>query len=40
VYLIAEIGAANLFISFVSQQQTGHLTQEKVSHYLFICGAG
>ncbi len=40
IYLIAEIGVANLFINFVSQSQIGNLTHEQASHYLFILWGG
>ena len=40
IYLIAEIGVANLFINFVSQPQIGNLTHEQASHYLFILWGG
>src|ERR1700735_1438576 len=36
IYLIAEIGVSNLFISFVSQPTVGNLTHEQASHYLFL----
>ena len=35
IYLIAEIGVANLFINFVSQPDIAALTHEQASHYLF-----
>jgi FHS family L-fucose permease-like MFS transporter len=40
IYLIAEIGVANLFINFVSQPNIGNLTHEQASHYLFILWGG
>jgi FHS family L-fucose permease-like MFS transporter len=40
IYLIAEIGVANLFINFVSQPQIGNLTHEQASHYLFLLWGG
>lgn len=40
IYLIAEIGVANLFINFVSQPDIGDLTHEQASHYLFILWGG
>jgi FHS family L-fucose permease-like MFS transporter len=40
IYLIAEIGVANLFINFVSQPQIGNLSHEQASHYLFILWGG
>jgi MFS transporter, FHS family, L-fucose permease len=40
IYLIAEIGVANLFISFVSQPDIGNLTHEQASHYLFLLWGG
>ena len=40
IYLIAEIGVANLFINFVSQPEIGNLTHEQASHYLFILWGG
>lgn len=40
IYLIAEIGVANLFINFVSQPDIGNLTHEAGSHYLFLLWGG
>jgi FHS family L-fucose permease-like MFS transporter len=40
IYLIAEIGVANLFINFVSQPQIGDRTHEQASHYLFVLWGG
>lgn len=40
IYLIAEIGVSNLFISFVSQPSIGHLTHEQASRYLFLLWGG
>ena len=40
IYLIAEIGVSNLFISFVSQPTVGNLTHEQASHYLFLLWGG
>ena len=40
IYLIAEIGVANLFINFVSQPEIGNLTHEQASHYLFVLWGG
>jgi FHS family L-fucose permease-like MFS transporter len=40
IYLIAEIGVANLFINFVSQPDIGNLTHEQASHYLFVLWGG
>jgi FHS family L-fucose permease-like MFS transporter len=40
IYLIAEIGVANLFINFVSQPDIGNLTHEQASRYLFLLWAG
>ncbi|MET0323433.1 MAG: sugar MFS transporter [Duganella sp.] len=40
IYLIAEIGVANLFINFVSQPDIGNVTHEKASHYLFLLWGG
>jgi MFS transporter, FHS family, L-fucose permease len=40
IYLIAEIGVANLFINFVSQPDIADLTHEQASHYLFLLWAG
>jgi FHS family L-fucose permease-like MFS transporter len=40
IYLIAEIGVANLFINFVSQPDIGNVSHEKASHYLFLLWGG
>jgi FHS family L-fucose permease-like MFS transporter len=40
IYLIAEIGVANLFINFVSQPDIGDMTHERASHYLFVLWGG
>jgi FHS family L-fucose permease-like MFS transporter len=40
IYLIAEIGVSNLFISFVSQPSIANLTHEQASHYLFLLWGG
>jgi FHS family L-fucose permease-like MFS transporter len=40
IYLIAEIGVANLFINFVSQPDIGNLTHEQAAHYLFLLWGG
>jgi MFS transporter, FHS family, L-fucose permease len=40
IYLIAEIGVANLFINFVSAPNIGNLTHEQASHYLFLLWGG
>ena len=40
IYLIAEIGVANLFINFVSKPEIGNLTHEQASHYLFVLWGG
>jgi FHS family L-fucose permease-like MFS transporter len=40
IYLIAEIGVANLFINFVSQSDIADLTHERASHYLFLLWGG
>jgi FHS family L-fucose permease-like MFS transporter len=40
IYLIAEIGVANLFINFVSQPEIGNLSHEQASHYLFLLWGG
>jgi FHS family L-fucose permease-like MFS transporter len=40
IYLIAEIGVSNLFISFVSQPTIANLTHEQASHYLFLLWGG
>lgn len=40
IYLIAEIGVANLFINFVSQPDIGNLTHAQASNYLFLLWGG
>ena len=40
IYLIAEIGVANLFINFVSQPDIGNVTHEQASRYLFLLWGG
>ena len=40
IYLIAEIGVANLFINFVSQPQIANVSHERASHYLFLLWGG
>lgn len=40
IYLIAEIGVANLFINFVSQPDIGNLTHEVAARYLFLLWGG
>jgi len=40
IYLIAEIGVANLFINFVSQPDIANITHERASHYLAILWGG
>ena len=40
IYLIAEIGVANLFINFVSAPDIGNITHEQASHYLFLLWGG
>jgi FHS family L-fucose permease-like MFS transporter len=40
IYLIAEIGVSNLFISFVSQPTIANLTHEQASRYLFLLWGG
>jgi MFS transporter, FHS family, L-fucose permease len=40
IYLIAEIGVANLFINFVSQPDIAALTHEQASRYLFLLWGG
>lgn len=40
IYLIAEIGVANLFINFVSQPQIADITHEQASRYLAILWGG
>lgn len=40
IYLIAEIGVANLFINFVSQPEIGNVNHQTASTYLFILWGG
>jgi FHS family L-fucose permease-like MFS transporter len=40
IYLIAEIGVANLFINFVSQPEIAAITHEQASRYLAILWGG
>jgi FHS family L-fucose permease-like MFS transporter len=40
IYLIAEIGVANLFINVVSQPNIGNTSHEEASHYLFLLWSG
>jgi len=40
IYLIAEIGVANLFINFVELPHIGNLTHEQGAHYLFVLWGG
>ncbi len=40
IYLIAEIGCANLFINFVSQPHIGDLTHAQAARYLFLLWGG
>ncbi|WP_294301587.1 sugar MFS transporter [uncultured Sphingomonas sp.] len=40
IYLIAEIGVANLFINFVSQPDIAAITHEQASHYLSLLWGG
>jgi FHS family L-fucose permease-like MFS transporter len=40
IYLIAEIGVANLFINFVEQPHIGNMNHEQGAHYLFILWGG
>jgi FHS family L-fucose permease-like MFS transporter len=40
IYLIAEIGVANLFINFVSQPEIGNVNHEQGAHYLFLLWGG
>jgi MFS transporter, FHS family, L-fucose permease len=40
IYLIAEIGVANLFINFVSQPDIGNFTHEVAARYLFLLWGG
>lgn len=40
IYLIAEIGVANLFINFVALPEIGNLSHEQGAHYLFLMWGG
>jgi len=40
IYLIAEIGVANLFVNFVSQPDIANLTYEQAGHYLTFLWGG
>lgn len=40
IYLIAEIGVANLFVNFVSQPDIANLTHEQAGHYLTFLWGG
>ena len=40
IYLIAEIGVANLFINFVALPEIGNLRHEQGAHYLFLLWGG
>jgi len=40
IYLIAEIGVANLFINFVAQPDIANLSHEQGAHYLFLLWGG
>ncbi len=40
IYLIAEIGVANLFINFVSQSDIANVTHAQASNYLFLLWGG
>jgi len=40
IYLIAEIGVANLFINFISQPDIAGVTHEQASSYLFLLWGG
>ncbi len=40
IYLIAEIGCANLFINFISQPNIGNLTHAEASNYLVLLWGG
>ena len=40
IYMIAEIGVSNLFISFVSSPEIGNMTHEHASRYLFLLWGG
>ncbi len=40
IYLIAEIGVANLFINFVSQPRIGNMTHANAANYLILLWGG
>ncbi len=40
IYVLAEIGCANLFINFVSQPHIGDLTHAQAANYLFLLWGG
>ena len=40
IYLIAEIGVANLFINFVSQPSIGNMTHANAANYLILLWGG
>ncbi|TFI57682.1 sugar MFS transporter [Sphingomonas parva] len=40
IYLIAEIGVANLFVNFVSQRDIADITHEQAGHYLTFLWGG
>jgi FHS family L-fucose permease-like MFS transporter len=40
IYLIAEIGVANLFINFVSKPEIGNMTHESAAYYLTLMWGG
>jgi len=40
IYLIAEIGVANLFVNFVSRPDIGNMTHERAGHYLALLWGG
>ena len=40
IYLIAEIGVANLFINFVSQPEIGNMTHAQAANYLVLLWGG
>lgn len=40
IYLIAEIGVANLFINFVSKPEIGNMTHAKAANYLVLLWGG
>ena len=40
IYLIAEIGVGNLFISFASQPDIGNITHEQAANYLMVVWGG